>query len=83
MARPRNTPDQPRPKPTKALSGVKLNQEIPERELYPVAEARQLLGGLSHSCFYSAVGRGDIDLVKVGRRSFVAKSTIQRIAGGR
>ena len=44
---------------------------IPERLLYPVPEARALLGGLSHSGFYQLVKAGTIRLTKIGRRSFV------------
>ena len=30
-------------------------QNIERRALYPIPEARRLLGGISHSCFYELV----------------------------
>jgi excisionase family DNA binding protein len=41
------------------------------RHLMPVAEARQQLGGISHSTFYALVKHGELSVVKIGRRSFV------------
>lgn len=55
---------------------------IPRRELYPIPEARQLLGGLSHAGFYSRVRDGQITLVHLGRRSYVSAATIARIVSG-
>jgi hypothetical protein len=39
------------------------------RCLYPVDEAREQLGGISHTKFYDLVDRGEIALTKLGRRS--------------
>lgn len=52
------------------------------RMLYSVRETRELLGGISHTTFYALVGAGQIQLVKLGRRSFVAAGELQRIAAG-
>ncbi len=46
-------------------------ENIPNRLLYPIPEARALLGGISHSGFYKIVNQGLIKITKVGRRSFV------------
>lgn len=54
----------------------------PERRLYPVTEARQLLGGMSHGLFYDQVNKNRIRLTKIGRRSFVSAEEIARIAKG-
>lgn len=53
------------------------------RTLYPVKEAREQLGGISHTGFYGLVAKGQIHLVKLGRRSFVTADEIRRIASGR
>lgn len=44
----------------------------------PVAEARQVLGGISSATFYKLVQDGELRLVKIGRRSFVLISTLLR-----
>jgi excisionase family DNA binding protein len=41
------------------------------RQLMPVKEARQQLGGISHSTFYRLVKEGELSLFKIGSRSFV------------
>ncbi len=46
-------------------------ENIPHRLLYPIREARALLGDISHSGFYQFVGQGLIRITKIGRRSFV------------
>ena len=50
------------------------------RLLYPIPEARELLGGISHTTFYQLVGQGKIRLTKIGRRSFVTPVELQRCA---
>ena len=50
---------------------------IPDRRLYPIPEARELLGDISHSGFYKYVGRGLIRVVKLGSRSFVTSDEIR------
>ena len=52
------------------------------RALYPIKEAREQLGGISHTTFYALVGKDQIHLVKLGRRSFVAADEIRRICSG-
>ena len=51
---------------------------VPNRALYPVPEARRLLGGISHSCFYELVKQEQLKLSKIGRRSFVSSMEINR-----
>ena len=52
---------------------------MPEnRLLYPVPEARELLGDISHTKFYDLVRLGKIRLTKIGRRSFVTHAELER-----
>ena len=52
-------------------------EHFPDRPLHPIREARELLGGISHSGFYKYVGRGLIRVVKLGARSFVTSDEIK------
>ena len=54
---------------------------IPARLLYSIPEARQLLGGIGHSLFYSMVSDGRVRLTKIGARSFVSDAELKRAAG--
>ena len=56
-------------------------EQVPKRLLYPVCEARELLGGIGHTFFYTLVKAGDIKLVKIRGRSFVSASELRRISG--
>ena len=47
-------------------------------KLNPVPVAREVLGGIGHTKFYDLVQRGDLRLVKIGRRSFVTDDEIER-----
>ena len=51
---------------------------VPNRALYPVPEARRLLGGISHTGFYKLVKQEQLKLSKIGRRSFVSSMEINR-----
>jgi excisionase family DNA binding protein len=55
------------------------------RRLYKVPEARQQLGSISQTTFYQLVKAGELSIVKIGRRTFVAASEldayIQRATG--
>ena len=57
------------------------NHESPQRLLYPIPEARQLLGGIGHSTFYAIVKDGGLKITKVRGRSFVAAAELRRYAG--
>lgn len=52
--------------------------KTPERALYPISEARELLGNISHTGIYEIIKRGDLKIVKVGSRSFVTNTEIRR-----
>ena len=54
------------------------DDDPPKRLIYPIPEARKQLGGISHSNFYEIVKRGDLELVKIGRRSFVTDEALLR-----
>ena len=51
----------------------------PERLIYPIPEARQLLGGISHSYFYELVKSGDLEVVKMGKRTFITGEAIRKL----
>ncbi len=48
------------------------------RVLYPVNEAREKLGGISRSSFYILVADGTLNIVKLGRRTFVHTDELER-----
>jgi hypothetical protein len=52
---------------------------IPERKLYPVAECRQLLGGIGKTFFYGLVSRNELQIIKLGRRSYVIGESIDAL----
>ena len=53
------------------------------RLLYPVPEARERLGGISHTTFYQLVGLGQLRLTKIGRRSFVSRAELERFVNSK
>ncbi len=55
-----------------------LTHGRPRRRLLPVDEACAELGGASRNTFYRLVARGDLALVKIGRRSFVTADEMDR-----
>ena len=50
----------------------------PSRGLYPLPEAREMLGDLSHTKLYELRKKGLIKFVKIGRRSYITAEEIQR-----
>lgn len=46
--------------------------------LVSVPEARHELGDLGNSKFYELVKQGEIKTVKIGKRTFVARSELER-----
>ena len=53
----------------------------PKRLLYPIPEARQLMGNIGQTMFYAEVKDGNIKLTKKRGRSFVTEAEIRRYAG--
>jgi hypothetical protein len=51
---------------------------IPQRKLYSVAECRELLGGIGKTFFYAVLVK-DLELIKLGRRSYVTAESIDRL----
>jgi hypothetical protein len=51
------------------------------RDLYPLNEARERLGGASNASLYRWAKQGKIRLVKLGGRTFVSAAEIARLAG--
>jgi hypothetical protein len=53
---------------------------IPPRKLYPVSECRELLGGIGKTFFYEVlVKQNELDLIKLGRRSYVTAESIDKL----
>jgi hypothetical protein len=53
-----------------------------DRELYPIDEARQLLGNISAATFFRWRNEDKIRTVKIGKRRFVPRAEITRLASG-
>lgn len=53
-----------------------------ERRVYTVEEAGKLLG-LSRPSAYAAANRGDLPVIRVGRRMLVSKAAIAKMLGER
>lgn len=51
---------------------------IPQRRLYLVSECRELLGGIGKTFFYEALVK-DLELIKLGRRSYVTAESIEKL----
>ena len=49
-----------------------------KRLLYPFPDAQRALGGISRTTTYSLANAGLIELVKIGRRSFITSASIDR-----
>jgi excisionase family DNA binding protein len=56
-------------------------QKAAERRTVDVPEAGRILG-LSRNAAYEAVQRGEIPVVKIGRRLLVPKAALDRLLGG-
>ena len=51
------------------------NQEI-ARLLHPISETQELLGGLGRTTIYELIKQGEIEIVKIGSRSFVTHESL-------
>lgn len=60
-----------------------MERQIPSRAAYLLAEAAELLGGISRDSLYRMHRRGEIRFVKVGRRVLVPAEEIRRLVQGR
>ena len=49
-----------------------------ERRLVPIPDARHYLGGISHETIYRLIRAGQLGVIKVGRRTFVDQSELDR-----
>ena len=52
------------------------------KALYCLPEARELLGGVSHTKIYELKKKGLINFVKIGRRSYITAEEIERFIAG-
>jgi hypothetical protein len=53
----------------------------PVRDLYPIDEGRQKLGGVSAASVYRWAKQGKIRLTKLGARTFISAAEIARLTG--
>ena len=51
-----------------------------DKILYALPDAREQLGGMSHSKLYQLVNAGKLRLVKIGRRSYLTHGEMHRFA---
>ena len=49
-----------------------------DKLLHSFAESQAALGGVSRTKIYDLVRQGDIELVKIGRRSFITDASLRR-----
>ena len=49
----------------------------PPRELHPIPEVRQMLGGIANATVYKLIGDGTLPTVKIGRRRFATPDGIR------
>ncbi|OMB93580.1 helix-turn-helix transcriptional regulator [Mycobacterium colombiense] len=60
--------------------------EPDDRLLYPKLDARRLIGGVGNTTLWRLVNEGELEQVKIGRRSFITAESIHayvaRLRGG-
>ena len=49
---------------------MEVGHNLPRRDLHPIDELCELLGGISRTTLYQIVKEGRLKLVKIGSRSF-------------
>jgi len=54
-----------------------------KRYAYPLPEAQKLLGGISRDLLYRLENRGELRMVRVGRRVMVPATEIERLIEAR
>jgi hypothetical protein len=54
--------------------------QAPTRALYPIKEARFLLGSISTATIYRLAAKGEIKITKFGDRSFISSAEIARLS---
>jgi hypothetical protein len=59
------------------LTGTFMGMD--KRAAYPLDEASKLAGGISRGTWYNLEARGEIRLVRIGRRVFVPASELERL----
>ena len=53
----------------------------PKRLIYPITEAREILGGIGNTKFWEMVKDGRIRLTSIDGRRFVSDPELKRVAG--
>jgi Helix-turn-helix domain len=49
---------------------------VATRAIYPVPEAKQILGGIGTTTIYELMKTGEIERVNIGRRAFVTATSL-------
>jgi hypothetical protein len=52
--------------------------ELRPNQLYPIDVARKFLGDIGRTTFYEKVGKGEIEIVKIGARSLATGAGLIR-----
>jgi hypothetical protein len=52
------------------------DESMKDRQLYSIAESRELLGGISRNTIYVLLRAGDLSSVVIGRRRFISAAAI-------
>jgi predicted DNA-binding transcriptional regulator AlpA len=55
---------------------------VPTRKLYPLAEVRTLLGGISTATLYRRLNDGSLPTVRLGGRRFVRAADLDALIDG-
>jgi hypothetical protein len=55
-----------------------MSTEHKSRQLYPLPEAQERLGGVSRVMLYRLANEGRLKMLKIGRRTFVSATEIDR-----
>ncbi len=59
-----------------------MDTGTPPRKLVPIPGAQAALGGIGRTTIYELAKRGDIDLVNIGRRSFITVASLNEYIDG-
>jgi hypothetical protein len=60
-----------------AVRAAALEEDAGPRLLYPLPEARKILGGIGHSTLYELFKADELTKVSIGRRSFVTSESLR------
>lgn len=53
---------------------------VAEKLIHPIAEACEMLGGISRALAYQLIDSGQLERVNIGRRAFITRASIEALA---